>query len=76
MKGFIAVHVDGKEKVVEQIYQIALESSEFDDSDDEAEPTTSEKNVPMYQEFSLATDDEDSEDRQEMPENNAQAALF
>jgi hypothetical protein len=95
VKGFIAVHVDGKENVVEQVYQIALDSSEFDDSDDEAEPTTtSETNgtalvqvltspelaakndVPVYQEFSLATDDEDSEDIQKTPENDGQAALF
>ena len=95
VKGFIAVHVDGKENVVEQVYQIALDSSEFDDGNDEAKPTTtSETNdttlvqvltspelaakndVPVYQEFSLATDDEDSEDIQKTPENDGQAALF
>jgi len=107
VKGFIAVHVDGKEDLVEQLYQIALDSSEFDDVVDASNPseaasapviqvlTSPEKakreGVPEYNEFTLATDDEDdsdsptsnpsdidSEDDDSVvtPENGGQPALF
>lgn len=78
VKGFIAVHVDGKDDLVEQLYQIALDSAEFDDAVDASNPsevapapviqvlTSPEKakreGVPEYNEFTLATDDEDDSD--------------
>lgn len=78
VKGFIAVHVDGKDDLVEQLYQIARDSAEFDDAVDASNPsevvpapviqvlTSPEKakreGVPEYNEFTLATDDDDDSD--------------
>lgn len=78
VKGFIAVHVDGKEDLVEQLYQIALDSADFDDAVDASNPseaapapviqvlTSPEKakreGIPETNEFTLATDDEDDSD--------------
>ena len=78
VKGFIAVHVDGKDDLVEQLYQIALDSVEFDDAVDASNLsdiapapviqvlTSPEKakreGIPEYNEFTLATDDEDDSD--------------
>lgn len=107
VKGFIAVHVDGKEDLVEQLYQIALDSAEFDDAVDASNPseaapapvmqvlTSPEKakreGIPEYNEFTLATDDEDDsdsptsnpsdidsedDDSVAIPENEGQPALF
>jgi len=78
VKGFIAVHVDGKDDLVEQLYQIALDSVEFDDAVDASNSsdiapapvirvlTSPEKakrdGVPETNEFTLATDDDDDSD--------------
>jgi len=78
VKGFIAVHVDGKDDLVEQLYQIALDSAEFDDAVDTSSPSdvapapviqvliSPEKakrdGIPEYNEFTLATDDDDDSD--------------
>jgi hypothetical protein len=43
VKGIIAVHVDGKDDLVEQLYRIALDSGEFETASDPPCPETAKR---------------------------------